>query len=176
MFLVFAVVQQLHEMLWYLEEIAQRGPEVFRARATDCTQTILRATHSGADELLMLNVDAVRTEVSGLLHDFVEQVALNYPQACDLRRADAAGKDLRSKELRGARCRGALLIGADLRGCDLTDADVLGADFRGARVCETDLSGSLFLTQAQLNAARGDAATRLPERLQRPVHWSMSGM
>jgi hypothetical protein len=43
----------------------------------------------------------------------------------------------------------------------LRDTDVRGADLRGA----------LFPTQAQVNAARGDAATTIPARLQRPAHW-----
>jgi hypothetical protein len=35
-----------------------------------------------------------------------------------------------------------------------------------------DLSGALFLTQAQVNSARGDERTRRPERLGRPAHRS----
>jgi hypothetical protein len=34
-----------------------------------------------------------------------------------------------------------------------------------------DLSTSLFLIQDQVNAANGDAATRLPDRLTRPAHY-----
>ncbi|HWT91629.1 MAG TPA: pentapeptide repeat-containing protein, partial [Solirubrobacteraceae bacterium] len=50
---------------------------------------------------------------------------------------------------------------ADLTGADLRDADLRGAD----------LSEALFLTSAQLTAARGDRATKLPRRLRPPVHW-----
>ncbi|HEY0399529.1 MAG TPA: pentapeptide repeat-containing protein, partial [Acidimicrobiia bacterium] len=35
-----------------------------------------------------------------------------------------------------------------------------------------DLTGTLFLTQLQLNAARGDGDTRLPAALRRPSHWA----
>ncbi|MCP2312084.1 hypothetical protein FHR36_005250 [Kitasatospora paracochleata] len=31
--------------------------------------------------------------------------------------------------------------------------------------------GPLFLTQPQLNAAKGDATTRIPATLARPTHW-----
>ena len=61
--------------------------------------------------------------------------------------------------------------GADLRGLDLGTADLLGADLRNADLRGADLSRSLFLTQPQVTAARGDASTRLPSVLQRPVHW-----
>jgi hypothetical protein len=38
-----------------------------------------------------------------------------------------------------------------------------------------DLTGALFLTQAQLNAARGDQATALSSALPRPSHWTAPG-
>ncbi|WP_435798157.1 pentapeptide repeat-containing protein [Streptomyces decoyicus] len=50
-------------------------------------------------------------------------------------------------------------------------ADLIGADLRDADLGGADLTGALFLTQAQLNAAKGDAATRLPAALSRPAHW-----
>lgn len=75
----------------------------------------------------------------------------------------------------GASHRGALLMAADLRGADLTDADLLGADLRDADLRGADLSGALFLTQPQLAAAVGDAATWLPARLSRPAHWDPAG-
>jgi hypothetical protein len=50
-------------------------------------------------------------------------------------------------------------------------ADVIGADFRAADLGGADLTEILFLTQSQLNAARGDGHTRLPSPLVRPTHW-----
>jgi hypothetical protein len=40
-----------------------------------------------------------------------------------------------------------------------------------ANLGAADLSRSLFVTQFQVNAARGDARTRLPPVLRRPEHW-----
>ncbi|WP_433604324.1 pentapeptide repeat-containing protein [Dactylosporangium sp. CA-139114] len=81
------------------------------------------------------------------------------------------GAKLRGADLRDADLRGALLIGADLRGADLGNADVIGADLRGANLSGADLSGTLFLMQSQLDAAVGDASTKVPARLARPAHW-----
>ena len=50
-------------------------------------------------------------------------------------------------------------------------ADVTGADLRGADVSGADLRTTLFLTQPQIDSARGDAATRLPPARRRPMHW-----
>jgi len=54
---------------------------------------------------------------------------------------------------------------------DRRGADLIGADLRGARLDAADLSSSLFVTQVQLDSARGDALTRLPRLLDRPAHW-----
>ena len=50
-------------------------------------------------------------------------------------------------------------------------ADLIGADFRDADLSGADLTGSIFLTQAQVNAAKGGADTKLPPALSRPAHW-----
>ncbi len=64
-----------------------------------------------------------------------------------------------------------MLIGADLRRADLRLADLAGADLRGANLAGADLRTSLFLTQSQLESARGDPATLLSPALARPIHW-----
>ncbi len=90
----------------------------------------------------------------------------------DYSRADLVGVRWRRADLRCVSLRGALLLGADLRGADLRLADLLGADLRGADLRAADLSTSLFVTPMQAAAAKGDAATRLPARVPRPLHWS----
>jgi uncharacterized protein YjbI with pentapeptide repeats len=73
--------------------------------------------------------------------------------------------------LRGANLRGACLIRADLRGTNLRLADLTGADLRDADLRGADVSASLFLTQSQLEAARGDDRTVVPAARSRPRHW-----
>ncbi|KEO83893.1 pentapeptide repeat-containing protein [Tumebacillus flagellatus] len=90
----------------------------------------------------------------------------------NFRGADLIGKNFRNADLRGANFRGAYLIAADLRGADLCAADLIGADLRDADLRGANLSDSLFLTQFQINAARGDTDTQLPPLLTRPPHWS----
>jgi len=53
----------------------------------------------------------------------------------------------------------------------LCGVNFLGADLRDCNVKDADLTDALFLTQAQINAAIGNAATQLPPRLLRPSHW-----
>ncbi|MFD6953467.1 hypothetical protein A6A08_19010 [Nocardiopsis sp. TSRI0078] len=173
MFEVFPVMHRLHELLWYLAE-ALRMPESGPVR-TDLRRAREKVEHltlGSAETLLGVDVDRVRGEVNPLLRQASELVRSKVPgRGRNHRGADLMGARLRGAGLRGANLRGALLIAADLRGADLRTADLTGADLRDADIRGTDLSDSLFLTQPQVNAARGDGATRVPRTLTRPAHW-----
>jgi len=84
----------------------------------------------------------------------------------NLSHARLGGADLSQAWLAGANLTGAGLHGVDLSGAVLAKADLTGAVLYG-----TDLSRVINLTQEQLNAASGDGATRLPDRLERPATW-----
>jgi hypothetical protein len=171
-FEVFPVVRQLHELLWYLDEALALLPDgPLRAEAAQLRRTTEAQADGTADDLLLLDTPAVRRQAGHLLGRVSEQVRGPGP---DRASADLMGADLQGADLRRSCLRGAYLLGADLRGADLRQADLLGADLRGADLRGADLTGCLFLTQPQVEAARGDARTLLPARLTRPRHWSGS--
>ena len=64
-----------------------------------------------------------------------------------------------------------LLIAANLEEANLLGANFLGADMRDTNIKNTDLSHSLFLTQIQINAAKGNENTVLPPYLYVPISW-----
>jgi hypothetical protein len=174
MLAVFPVMRSLHELLWYLTAARDLRPghpldgELDRAR-----DRVVALTASSPDRLRTLDVDALRREVNPVLSRTGDRVRSRGGRAgVDRRGADLVGADLRRVDLRAANLRGAYLIGADLRGTDLHLADLTGADLRGADLRGADLAGSIFLTRAQLDAARGDRATRVPPALGRPAHWT----
>jgi uncharacterized protein YjbI with pentapeptide repeats len=178
-FAVFAVMQQLHELLWHLDQAAQLDREV-AAGCDDEVERLRVALRGLADgevpTLLALDVAPHRRDVGALLTRLSEGARSGLPAAGeDLRGADLMGRDLRGRDLAGANLRGAYLIGADLRGAHLHRTDLLGADLRDADLRGTDLSTSLFLTVPQLRAARGDAASVVPPGFERPVHWASCG-
>jgi uncharacterized protein YjbI with pentapeptide repeats len=177
MFGTFAVVRQLHEMLWYLVEAAELttmsdlSEPVNRLRSD-----ILRALGGDASSILAADVESIRAEVRRTLIEVSDEARGGYAAASvGLGKlhpaADLVGRDLRSVHLCGADLRGAYLIAADLRRGDLAGVDLLGADLRDARLEGADLSHALFLTQLQVDAAQGDSATVLPPALSMPRHW-----
>jgi uncharacterized protein YjbI with pentapeptide repeats len=174
MFAAFAVMRQLHELLWYLTQALSLAPArpVYAELRRSLAQT--EELTQGRPELLaQLDVDAHRGQVNIALRRASELArAGTRHRDTDLSGTDLVGKDLRNADLNGAVLRGAYLTGADLRGADLAAADVTGADLRGADLSGAALAETIFLTQAQLAAAQGDSGTTVPAALRRPAHWA----
>jgi hypothetical protein len=176
MFAAFTVMRQLHELLWYLTEArALPAAEPLGDELDQALDKVDRLTRSDADAVIGLDVGALRGDASHLLRRASELARGGGRPGAELSEADLIGKDLADADLRAACLRNAYLIGANLRGADLRAADVLAADFRGADLRGADLSTSIFLIRSQVDAARGDAATRLPPGLSRPGHWAAAG-
>lgn len=86
-------------------------------------------------------------------------------------RLNLIGQDLKKLNLQGEDLSGSFLIAADLRNCNLSGTDFIGADFRDTDLRGTDLSKSIYITQIQINSAKGDLNTKLPKSLIRPQSW-----
>jgi uncharacterized protein YjbI with pentapeptide repeats len=74
---------------------------------------------------------------------------------------------LRDTRLGGTNLRGTHFYNANLNGAYLNYANLNGADLSGA-----DLSTAVGVTQDQVNSARGNSYTKLPEGLNVPSNWS----
>jgi len=164
---VLSVMRQLHEMLVHLTEVERRSPDPAARAASDEIAELVTAE---PEALLTYDLDALHERVGRLLADASARVRRDWPDAEDRSRQDLAGQRL-SGDHRGSSLRGAVLIRADLRDADLREVDLLGVDLRDADLRGSDLSTALFLTQPQVNAARGDGSTVLPAGLTRPDHW-----
>ncbi|TDQ36225.1 pentapeptide repeat-containing protein [Aureibacillus halotolerans] len=174
MFAVFPVMQELHEMLYYLAEASLKS-EIASMHAL--INRMYKETEALTDEspqvLLSLNVDAHRARVNEVLVKTSEMFRANAPRKRRQKgSSDYVGARLRKADFKGADARGALFIAADLREADFSYADVIGADFRDADVRGTNLRKTLFLTQAQVNAAKGNKHTLMPSNLNYPIHWT----
>jgi uncharacterized protein YjbI with pentapeptide repeats len=181
MFRVFLAIRQLHEMLWYLSEaVGLEKDGNLHSELKALLSETERLTSLDADSLVTLDVDTHRAAVNALLRQISEAVRNRARSSCRAsgkrmkslgRGPDLVGQDLRERDLRGADLRGAYLIAGDLRGVDLAGADLIGADLRDADLRGADLTNAIFLTQIQINAAKGDSDTKLPRSLLRPTHW-----
>lgn len=173
MFATLPIMRQLHELLWYLSEALTLAPaRTLHHELELALEETEKLTGGSPESLAELDVAAHRRGVNTLLLRTSELVRAGAPRRKkDRRGADLIGAKLKGADLRGADLRGAYLIGADLRGADLRMADLIGADLRDTDLRGADLTESIFLTQSQLNAARGDGETKVPSSLARPSHW-----
>ncbi|PGS03793.1 MULTISPECIES: pentapeptide repeat-containing protein [Bacillus] len=182
MYDVFPIMHQLHEMLWYLNEaLTLKVTSPIYGELRDAIEETERLSRLSSDLLMKINVPLHRVDVNTLLLRTSELVWMESRhrykgtkknKRTDHRGANLMGVKLRRADLRGANLRGAYLIAADLRGADLRMADFIGADLRDADLSGANLTDTIFLTQVQINAAKGDANTKLPSLLSRPAHWS----
>lgn len=181
MFRVFVVMEQLFEMKAYVAEALSYkiSPSLSRELALHVEQ-LESLTRLDPDQLLQVDIVQYRMPVNELLlktslyirQELMSTIASTKQQRkLDYRGVNWMGKKWQGKDLRATDLRGALLIAADLRNTDLRGVDFIGADFRDADLSGADLSTSLFLTQMQINSAKGNEATSLPSFLHRPSHW-----
>ncbi|MFS0858586.1 pentapeptide repeat-containing protein [Paenibacillus taichungensis] len=181
MFDCLPVMKQLHEMMSYTNEMLQL-PETssIHAALKDVYRETERLTELEPSAILRLDIPSHRAVVNELLVQASEMVRAKVPASgkgpskSKTKKGtgrDFLGANLKGADLRGASFRGALMIAADLRNADMRKTDLIGADMRDANLGGADLRGSIFLTQSQLNSAKGSADTKLPDHLNIPSHW-----
>lgn len=174
MFALLPRMRALHELLWLLRRaLAEDLPVGLRTRLERAHELTDRVARLDPPQVRAFNLDEHRDSVNAHLLEASAHLRGPVPGQ-DLRGADLVGARLGRADLRAASLRGARLTGADLTAADLRRADLTGADLRAATLHRADLRGALFLTQAQLESARGSGATRLPVGLHRPSHWESS--
>jgi uncharacterized protein YjbI with pentapeptide repeats len=181
MFHVFPIMQQLHEMLCYLTEASNRKEaEPIHNDLQEALLEMEALTKISPKALLELHVPTRRENVNKLLLQTSELVrATIFQNKRENQRIhnklskgrDLIGANLKGADLRGANLRGTLLIAANLREADMRSTDIIGADLRDADLSGANMLGCLFLTQAQVNSAKGDRNTKLSPSLSVPGHW-----
>jgi uncharacterized protein YjbI with pentapeptide repeats len=171
---VFPVVRQLHELLWLLQAARELlSPDPLCEELTEALDATERLSCASPKVLRNTDITVIRSPINDLLLRASERARIWFRStAQDYRGADLTGAHLPGADLRGACLRGALLIAANLRGADLSMADFTGADLRAADLRGANLASSIFLSQSQVTAAKGDALTQLPPSLDRPAHWA----
>nr|WP_139692011.1 pentapeptide repeat-containing protein [Sporolactobacillus terrae] len=182
MFQVFPVMEQIHEMIAYtVEALSYDLPHALTDKLSSQLKKLRDITKCEAEYLLSLDLVKLRAPLNELLTKISASVRANYIEKLptpksyeeyDHGGSDWIGKQLSGKDLRAFHFRGAYLIAADLRHADLRAVDFIGADLRDADLSGANLMTSMFLTQMQINSAKGNVKTILPFYIQRPLHWS----
>lgn len=174
MYAVFPIVQQLHEMLYYLNQALNlEETQMIKSMLQGIYELTLSLTRLSPSDILNLDVSNHRKLVNPLLLQTSELVRKDFvgDSKNNMSHQDFLGANLKSANLQGVNLRGAFLIAANLKNADLRKADFIGADLRDADLSGANLTGCIFLTQAQVNSAKGNKDTRLPQYFKVPDHW-----
>ncbi|MUK88919.1 pentapeptide repeat-containing protein [Ornithinibacillus sp. L9] len=173
MFTVFPLIQQLHEMLWYLyQSMNLKETKSFQSSLQAIYDETIKLTKKTPDEIINMNITLHRSRVNDLL---IKTSELYRKKTSGFNKRKKGrnyiGANLEGANLIGANFRGVLLIASNLRNADLRKVDFIGADMRDADISGANLTDCLFLTQSQINSAKGNIHTKLPSYLEKPDHW-----
>ncbi|WP_175987307.1 pentapeptide repeat-containing protein [Bacillus sp. Marseille-Q1617] len=176
MLAVYPIVQQLHEMLWYLQQALNlKETQSIQSSLQISYEETMELTIKNPKEMIEIDVPAHRSKVNALLIETSKLYRSDLNHKVKRIRIkkdrDLLGANLKGLNLQGEDFRGKLMIGANLRNSDVKKADFIGADLRDADLRGADLTDTLFLTQSQVNSAIGDIHTKLPDYLDKPRHW-----
>ncbi|MBG6160517.1 uncharacterized protein YjbI with pentapeptide repeats [Labrenzia sp. EL_195] len=141
-------------------------------READLTRAKLRQAdlRAGLREADLTGAD-LRQAVLSHSNMFKAVLRQAYLLEADLRRANLFKADLFEADLTDADLTGAKLMDANLFEANLSGTVIRSVPISGALLVSADLSDNDFVTQLQINSAYGDGSTKLPERLDRPLHW-----
>ena len=84
---------------------------------------------------------------------------------------DFLGGNFKGQDMSGADLSTKLLIAANFEKSLFNGTNFLGADTRDTNFKNADLSEAVFLTQGQVNSAKGSRNTKLPYHLDYPSTW-----
>ncbi len=140
---------------------AQDKTEITRAQAgKDCRSCNLFQADMAYKDVPGVNLSGSRLRQADLSLATLNKADLS---KANLSIANLFGARLTSVDLTNANLERAILVGAYLGSANLKGATLTGANLSGA-----ELETALGLTQIQLNAACGDASTKLPNGLTIP--------
>ncbi|MET4560315.1 uncharacterized protein YjbI with pentapeptide repeats [Lysinibacillus parviboronicapiens] len=182
MFRVFPIMEQLYEMMAYLAEaLSYEVSSSLAEKLHNQFEQLQHLTRQDADTLLAIDIMTYRMPINALLletsehirHHLISKVSdAKTKRKYNYRGVDWVGKNFKGKDLTATDLRGAYLIAANLQNADLRGVDFIGVDLRDADLSGANLSTSMFLTQMQINSAKGNHKTILPAHLKRPSHWN----
>ena len=180
MFDVFLIIRQLHEMLWYFIDASTFiSNNNIKNELNSIIAETEELTKLDEQSIINIDIDKHRIKVNHILkqvNEFVkkkvsdEKIKNSKNKKALKEGYDFIGRDLTNANLIGANFAGALLIASNMQDTNLKGANLIGADLRDADIRRANLEDSMFLTQSQVNTARGNSRTKLPKSLSMPSY------
>lgn len=164
---IFMIISQLFQARYYLLEVLTL--EISSKMKEKIEWLIVenkKICNYSFNELLSFNLNAYKNKINPILKQICLQLNKNKNVPTVFLGKNFEGKDMTNLDLSTK-----LLIAANFKGCRFENTIFLGADTRDTDFSNADLKKAVFLTQGQINSAKGNRNTKLPNHLNYPVTW-----
>lgn len=171
-FYIFVIVFQLYQIRYFLEESKLIIPA--KKLWSDIENLIKEneaLCNSTPQSILKTNIDSYRNKVNITLKQVCASIIKYFNNSSNSRLTEFLGRNFKNRDMSGLDLSMKLLIAANFDNCIFDGAVFLGADTRDTNFSNADLREAVFLTQGQINSAKGNRNTKLPEHLDYPVTW-----
>lgn len=169
---VYIAVFQLYQIRYFLlEAMAILPAKVLRNNIKPLIEENEIICNSKPQDIVKFNIENHRSKANV----FLKQVCNLLQKSLCCRNtkcpSDFLGKNFENKDFSGLDFSTKLLIAANFNNCVFTGTIFLGADTRDADFSNVDLRDAVFLSQGQVNSAKGNRNTKLPQYLDYPFAW-----
>lgn len=169
---VFVIVFQLYQIRYFLEEskIIIPAKELWNdiQSLIDENEAVCNST---PQHIIGTDIESYRNKANIILKQVCDSVLNCFKNSENNQLTDFLGRNLKKRDMSGLDLSMKLLIAANFDSCVFDGTVFLGADTRDANFSNADLREAVFLTQGQINSAKGNRNTKLPKHLEYPALW-----
>ena len=121
--------------------------------------------------ILDIDIESYRNKINIILKQVCTSIIKCFKNSDNKRLTDFLGRSFKKRDMSGLDLSMKLLIATNFDSCTFDGTVFLGADTRDTDFSNADLRESVFLSQGQINSAKGNRNTKLPKHLDYPVTW-----
>lgn len=171
-FAVFVIVFQLYQMRYFLEQSMSVIPaKELRSNIQELINENEMLCNANSKIILNTDIDSYRERVNLILKKVCFLITKCFMQNDNNDKSEFLGRNHSKRDLSGLDLSMKLLIAANFDSSIFNGTIFLGADTRDTNFSNADLRESIFLSQGQINSAKGNRNTKLPKYLDYPSTW-----
>lgn len=167
---VFIIVFQLYQIRYFLEE------SLLVSSAKDLGGNIQKLINENENicnatpqSIINFDIEGYRNRVNIILKQVSASIQKGFKN--NNKPTDFLGRSFKKRDMSGIDLSMKLLIATNFDSCRFDGTIFLGADTRDTNFSNANLREAVFLTQGQINAAKGNRNTKLPNHLDYPTTW-----
>jgi uncharacterized protein YjbI with pentapeptide repeats len=169
---VFVIIFQLYQIRYFLEESKIIIPA---KKLWNDIQNLIDENevlcNSDSQSILEIDIETYRNKINIILKQVCNCIIKHFNNSDNKKLTEFLGRSFKKRNMSGLDLSMKLLIAANFDSCIFDGTIFLGADTRDTNFSNADLREAVFLTQGQINSAKGNRNTKLPEHLDYPTTW-----